>query len=319
MSTAVDDLKQEVANLREELQRAREASGSSYYYSQAALEAPSATDGIPQHGMPPKTVRTVIENSHAIDFNQKLNTSSYVNVEFEDDEEAVALMGLRVNLADQTVYPRSYELHDAVVNMIAKLWHCPTPEDFSQYHVFPGAGTVGSTEACLLAGLALKFRWRRWYAARTGERVAEVRGELPNLVISSCFQAAWEKLFKYMDVEPRLVFPRSDTFTVDPEQIRGAIDERTIGVVCIMGNHYGGHYDPVWDVSRVVDEVNRERGLQVGIHVDAASGGFIRALPGAAALGLPPAQRPVHLGQRAQVRRVVLRHRLESSGASATT
>ena len=42
-----------------------------------------------------------------------------------------------------------------------------------------------------------------------------------------------------------------------------------------MGNHYAGHYDPVWDVSRVVDEVNRERNLQVGIHVDAASGGFI--------------------------------------------
>ena len=101
--------------------------------------------------MPPKTARTVIENSHAIDFNQKLNTASYVNVEFEEDEEAVALMGLRVNLADQTVYPRSYELHDAVVNMIARLWHCPKPEDFAQYHVFPGAGTVGSTEACRLA------------------------------------------------------------------------------------------------------------------------------------------------------------------------
>ena len=76
-----------------------------------------------------------------------------------------------------------------------------------------------------------------WYAERSASSVHAVRGELPNLVISSCFQAAWEKLFKYMD--------------------------------------YVGHYDPVWDVSRVVDEVNRERNLQVGIHVDAASGGFI--------------------------------------------
>ena len=185
------------------------------------------------------------------------------------------------------------------------------PEDFAQYHVFPGAGTVGSTEACLLAGLALKFRWRRWYAERSASSVHAVRGELPNPVISSCFQAAWEKLFKYMDVEPRLVFPRRDTFTVDPEQVRAAIDERTIGVVCIMGNHYAGHYDPVWDVSRVVDEVNRERNLQVGIHVDAASGRLHRAFPDAAGVGLPPAERPVHLGQRAQVRRVVLRHRLD--------
>ena len=275
MDPVVADLKRQVASLQAELERTRQATETSYYYSKAALESPPTLDGIPQHGLPPKTVKTIIENSHAIDFNQKLNTSSYVNVEFEDEEEAVALMGLRVNLADQTVYPRSFELHDAVVNMIARLWHCPEGEDFGQYRVFPGAGTVGSTEACLLAGLALKFRWRRWYAERSGIQLHAVQGTVPNLVISSCFQAAWEKLFKYMDIEPRLIFPRLGEFTIDPEQVRSAIDERTIGVVCIMGNHYAGHYDPVWDVSRVVEQVNRERGLQVGIHVDAASGGFI--------------------------------------------
>lgn len=275
MSAALDELKREVASLRDELERTRQATASSYYYSKTALEAPAATAGIPPQGLPPATVKTIIENSHAIDFNQKLNTSSYVNVELEAEEEAVALMGLRVNLADQTVYPRTYELHDAAVNMIARLWHCPEPEDFDRYRVFPGAGTVGSTEACLLAGLALKFRWRRWYAEHSGKGREAVRGTPPNLVISSCFQAAWEKLFKYMDIEPRLIFPRRDAFTIEPEQVRQAIDEQTIGVVCIMGNHYSGHYDPVWDVSRVVEQVNRERELQVGIHVDAASGGFI--------------------------------------------
>ena len=65
------------------------------------------------------------------------------------------------------------------------------------------------------------------------------------------------------------------TFTLDPEKVREQIDDQTIGVVCIMGNHYGGHYDPVQEVSDVVDQVNAERGYQVGIHVDAASGGFI--------------------------------------------
>ena len=132
VSTLVQELRQEIASLRAELEQARQASDTSYYYSKAALEAPSAVAGIPPRGMSAKTVRTIIENSHAIDFNQKLNTSSYVNVEFEEDEEAVAMMGLRINLADQTVYPRSYELHDAVVNMIARLWHCPEPEDFEE-------------------------------------------------------------------------------------------------------------------------------------------------------------------------------------------
>jgi glutamate decarboxylase len=94
-------------------------------------------------------------------------------------------------------------------------------------------------------------------------------------VISSCYQAAWEKLFRYMDIEPRLVQPSAQTFTIDPEHVRDKIDEHTIGVVCIMGNHYGGQYDPVWAVDEVVQEVNAAKDLQVGIHVDAASGGFI--------------------------------------------
>jgi glutamate decarboxylase len=132
------------------------------------------------------------------------------------------------------------------------LWHCPRPADFDEYGVFPGAGTVGSTEACLLAGLALKFRWRAWYAKHKNMSADEVLGVRPNLVISSCYQAAWEKFFKYMDIEPKLVKPSVGSFKVDPELVREAIDENTIGVVCIMGNHYGGQYDPVWEVDKVV-------------------------------------------------------------------
>jgi len=275
MSTEVEDLKREIEALRGELQAALEANENSYYFSKAPLQALASRGVVPANGMPSEAARALIEDHHAVDFNQRLNTSSYVNVEFEPDEEAVALMGLRVNLADQTVYPQSYKLHDSVVNMIARLWHCPEPPNFDDFGVFAGAGTVGSTEACLLAGLALKFRWRAWYSEKFGKSEDEVRGIRPNLVISSCFQAAWEKLFKYMDVEPRLVFPSHDGFTIDPESVRDAVDEHTIGVVCIMGNHYGGQYDPVWKIDELLRELNAERGLQVGIHVDAASGGFI--------------------------------------------
>jgi len=275
MSEEIQRLQQEVDDLKRRLAAATEAVDANYYYSNAALHEWSDSLEMPAHGREPKTVKSIIENTHDLDFNQKLNTSSYVNVSFEEEEEEVALMGLRVNLADQTVYPQSYKMHDSVVNMIANLWHCPRPPDFDEYGVFPGAGTVGSTEACLLAGLALKFRWRAWYAERQGLSAEEVLGVRPNLVISSCFQAAWEKLFKYMDIEPRFLKPSAGTFKLDPEQVRDAIDEKTIGVVCIMGNHYGGQYDPVWEVDRVLGEVNSSKGFQVGIHVDAASGGFI--------------------------------------------
>ncbi len=275
MSNELETLRQEVESLRQQLQHMRQQAETNYYFSPQAREGFSDGKQIPRDGLPAKTVKTIIENNHVLDFNQKLNTSSYVNVSLEEEEDEVALMGLRVNLADQTVYPQSYRMHDTVVNMIAQLWHCPIPDDIEECGVFPGAGTVGSTEACLLSGLALKFRWRKWYAARKQLSEDAVMGIRPNLVISSCYQAAWEKLFKYMDIEPRLIKPSMEKFTVDPEQIRDAIDEHTIGVVCIMGNHYAGQYDPVWDVDRVVTEVNTERALQVGIHVDAASGGFI--------------------------------------------
>jgi len=275
MSEEIVALTEEIARLQARLDQLERNDRTNYYISSAAQERWASAVSIPRHGQSASTVKSIIENTRSLDFNHKLNTSSYVNVSFEEEEESVALMGLRVNLADQTVYPQSYKMHDTVVNMLADLWHCPVPEDFEDYGVYPGAGTVGSTEACLLAGLALKFRWRQWYASRYGLSPAEVLGIRPNIVISTCFQAAWEKLFRYMDIEPLLIQPSAGTFTLDPEKVRDVVNENTIGIVCIMGNHYGGQYDPVWDVNDVVNELNSKNGYQVGIHVDAASGGFI--------------------------------------------
>jgi len=159
--------------------------------------------------------------------------------------------------------------------MVADLWHCPKDKSWEEYQVFPGAGTVGSTEACLLAGLALKFRWRSWYARRHGLTAAQARREFPNLVISTVFQACWEKFYRYMDVEPRFVQPSIHSFKLDPEELAKVCDEHTIGVVAILGNHYGGQYDPVQGISNKLDEINAREGWQIGIHVDAASGGFV--------------------------------------------
>lgn len=247
------------------------------------------TDTMPAGSLPAQHVVRLIKDQHELDFKERLNTSSYVNVVFEDEEREVAQLGLGVNIADQTVYPQSFELHNCAVNMIADLWHCPKPDDFDEYGCFAGAGTVGSTEACLLAGLALKFRWRKWYAAKTGKSAAEVRGITPNLVISTMYQAAWEKLFKYMDILPRHVMPKlegpeKDGWAMDPAEVAAVVDDETIGVVCIMGNHYSGHYDPVADVATAVRAANAAKGLQLGLHIDGASGGFVAPFQS----GLPP-------------------------------
>ena len=102
-----------------------------------------------------------------------------------------------------------------------------------------------------------------------------VRLIYPNIVLSTCFPAAWERPFRYMDFEPKLALPSQDTFTITAAAVEEQIDEKTIGVMCIMGKHYAGQYDPVWEIDDMLKWVNVEKGFQVGIHVDAASGGFV--------------------------------------------
>mmetsp|Transcript_5990 Transcript_5990/g.18794 ORF Transcript_5990/g.18794 Transcript_5990/m.18794 type:complete len:365 (-) Transcript_5990:5-1099(-) len=244
-----------------------------YYASSWAVCQTDET--FPKHGEPASFVETRIRNYSLLDFKPQLNTASYINVVAEPEEQSVALSGLAVNIADQTVYPGSMKCHNDALNMVASLWHCPKPPSFIEHGCYPGAGTVGSTEACLLAGLAMKFRWRKWYASKNGMNEAQVRREYPNLVISTLYQACWEKLFKYMDVEPRFAPVSVESFCIDPSTLAGLVDDHTIGVVCILGNHYAGQYDPVAEVGKELEALNQKHGWQVGIHVDAASGGFI--------------------------------------------
>eukprot|EP00967_Tisochrysis_lutea_P142397 scaffold263002_cov31-Tisochrysis_lutea.AAC.1 len=230
----------------------------------------------PKHGEPASFVETRIRNYSLLDFKPQLNTASYINVVAEPEEQSVALSGLAVNIADQTVYPGSMKCHNDALNMVASLWHCPKPPSFIEHGCYPGAGTVGSTEACLLAGLAMKFRWRKWYASKNGMNEAQVRREYPNLVISTLYQACWEKLFKYMDVEPRFAPVSVESFCIDPSTLAGLVDDHTIGVVCILGNHYAGQYDPVAEVGKELEALNQKHGWQVGELSHTCAGGACR-------------------------------------------
>lgn len=266
MEETIKNLQKEILDLKTKLKNI-----STGFNGNLDLLSEAKIAQIPEGSNNAKDIKKLIESETLLDFQPQLNTSSYVNVMLEKEEEDVALMGLKVNLADQTVYPQSYKIHDRLVNMIAQLWNCPEPDDFSEYGVYAGAGTVGSTEACLLAGLALKFRWKEWYKSTYKNNTVKQ----PNIVISSCYQAAWEKLFKYMEIECRYIKPSVKDFTIKAEDIEQYIDDHTIGVICILGNHYGGQYDPVEDINSEINRINSINKFQVGIHVDAASGGFI--------------------------------------------
>jgi len=271
------DKDETISRLKREVIRLKDA--SSNYYSTHLSCYKSFLQGhghIPRHGTGASHCKEQLLQVHELDNRPRLNTSSYVNVVFEDEEQDIAMQGLSINIADGSVYPASVKLHDNVVDSIATLWNCPRPESVGEESQhFSGAGTVGSTEACLLALLAHKFRWRKWYAERHGLTPDEVIGVIPNMVIPTHYQACWEKAFRYFDIKPKFLHPVFKKFKVDPDDMRDLIDEKTIMVVGVLGNHYNGTYDPLWDMDKVLTEINEEKGFQVGLHVDGASGGFV--------------------------------------------
>jgi glutamate decarboxylase len=171
---------------------------------------------------------------------------------------------LEKNAIDKSEYPRTAELENRCVNILADLWHAP--EDGR----YMGTSTVGSSEACMLGGMAMKFRWRT-RAAAAGVDVVTKR---PNLVISSGYQVCWEKFCVYWDVDMRLVPMDKEHMRLDPARLLDYVDEYTIGVVAILGITYTGQYDDVAAIDAVLEDYNKTAKVAVPIHVDGASGGL---------------------------------------------
>jgi glutamate decarboxylase len=166
-------------------------------------------------------------------------------------------------MIDKDEYPATAEIEDRCWRMIARLWNAPDPD-----HTM-GTSTVGSSEACMFGGLALKRRWQH------RRRAAGESTERPNIVLSSAVQVCWEKFCNYFDVEPRYVPVSEEHRVLDGHDLDRYVDENTIGLVAIMGVTYTGMYEPVAAIAAALDDIEARRGLDVRIHVDAASGGMI--------------------------------------------
>jgi glutamate decarboxylase len=121
----------------------------------------------------------------------------------------------------------------------------------------------------MLCGLAMKWRWRqrREAAGKPSDR--------PNLVTGANVQVCWEKFCRYWDVEPRLVPMEGERFHLDAEQAVAHCDENTIGVVSVLGSTFDGSYEPVKEIAAALDQLEADRAVDVPLHVDGASGGFI--------------------------------------------
>jgi len=188
-----------------------------------------------------------------------------ISKNMSDADEYPAMMQERINPSLHTLYILTImQMHARCVSIIAHLWGVQKGERAI------GSATTGSSEAIHLGGLAMKRRWQEKRMA-AGKDTSK-----PNIIMGANAQVALEKFARYFEVEARIL-PVSETsqFRLDPELVKKNIDENTIGVFVILGSTYTGHYEPVEEISKILDEYEAETGNSVDIHVDAASGGFI--------------------------------------------
>lgn len=198
------------------------------------------------------------------DGNPRYNLCTFVQTFMEPNAKQVMVDTMATNAIDKAEYPQTTEIEHRCVNIIANLWNAPKNEHYM------GTSTVGSSEACMLGGMAMKFRWRK----RAEALGIDIKAKKPNLIISSGFQVVWEKFCVYWDVELREIPMEKDCMRLDPEKTIAACDEYTIGIVPIMGITYTGGFDDVVALNEKLNEYNKTAKISVPLHIDAASGGL---------------------------------------------
>ena len=218
---------------------------------------------IPDHGALPDVAERLIGDELMLDGNARLNLATFVTTWMEPQAERLMAASFDKNMIDKDEYPATAEIETRCVNIVADLFHAPGEGDVV------GVSTTGSSEAVMLGGLAMKWRWRQRREA-TGQDTSK-----PNMVLGSNVQVVWEKFCRYWDVEPRYVPVEKGRYVITPEDAVAAVDENTIGVIAILGTTYTGEFEPIKAIHDAVVANNEAAGLRTPVHVDAASGGFV--------------------------------------------
>jgi glutamate decarboxylase len=205
----------------------------------------------------------LIANELLLDGSARLNLATFVTTWMPPPAEALMAKTADKNMIDKDEYPQTAEIERRCVNVIGRLWHAPGSGDVT------GCSTTGSSEAAMLGGLALKWRWRERMKA------AGKPTDRPNLVTGVNVQVCWEKFCRYWDVEPRLVPMEGERYHLGAAEAAAMCDENTIGVVAVLGSTFDGSYEPIAEICSALDELAASGGPDVPVHVDGASGGFI--------------------------------------------
>jgi glutamate decarboxylase len=229
-------------------------------------------DSIPKHRLPdgpmtPEMAYQIVHDELMFDGNARLNLATFVTTHMEPQAEKLMAETFDKNMIDKDEYPATAAIEQRCVCMVADLFHAEDLRDDDPASAI-GVSTVGSSEAVMLAGLAMSWRWR----AKVGK---DWKGRTPNLVMGSNVQVVWEKFCRYFDVEPIYLPMEEGRYVITPEQVLSAVNEDTIGVVAILGTTYTGELEPIAEICTALDKLAADGGVDVPVHVDAASGGFV--------------------------------------------
>jgi glutamate decarboxylase len=230
-------------------------------YGNRFLLEPAPDHHLPQHGMRAVDAMRLLGEELVLDGIPMRNLATFVTTWMEPEAQRIIAENLHRNYIDHAEYPQTAEIEQRCIRMLANLYHAPGETI--------GTRTQGSSEAIMLGALSLKWKWRARRAA-AGKDTAR-----PNLVFGGDVHVVWEKFCRYFDVEPRIIPLQPDKYVIGPEDVRPHVDENTIGVAAVLGTTFTGHADDIAGINELLVRLNEERGLDVPIHVDAASGGFV--------------------------------------------
>ncbi len=215
----------------------------------------------PDAGMPSLDAMRLLGEDLALEGDPQRNLATFVTTWMEPEAQRIIAENLYRNFIDHAEYPISAEIEQRCVRMLADLYHAPGETT--------GCRTQGSSEAIMLGALSLKWKWRK-------RREADGLGtEKPNLVFGGDVHVVWEKFCRYFDVEPRIVPLQENKYTIGPEDIEPHLDENTIGVAAVLGTTFTGHADDYVGINKLLVDYKKEKGLDIPLHIDAASGGFV--------------------------------------------
>ena len=242
----------------------KETNSEDIIFGSEAMREPAPSEFIPKHKTPADTAYQIVKDETFPQTQPRLNLATFVTTYMDDYGTRLMNESVGINYIDETEYPRVAVMCGRCINMVANMWHSPEKSEWKT-----GAPGIGSSEACMLGGVAA---WLRWRARR---KAAGKPYDKPNLIMSTAYQVVWEKFCQLWQIEMRTVPITSKHPTLDIERAIEMCDENTICIVPIAGVTWTGMNDDIEALNDALEQYNRITGYDIPIHVDAASGGFI--------------------------------------------